>query len=134
VFERALRYRDSFDCAKGTPTAWLLGIAQRTVDDLLRERAVQAHRRAGDGAIGGRDDADPVSRIAVQRALAQLAERDRELLALRYGVGLPSKQIASALDLKPGAVDVALHRARERLSQALAGEDDVPALARAGGA
>jgi len=132
VFERALRYRDSFDREKGTPTAWLLGIAQRTVDDALRRRAAQAFRPADDETLGGRDDADTVSRIVVQRALGQLGDRDRNLLALRYGVGLSTKQIAAALDLKPGAVDVALHRARERLSQALAGQDDVPVVAEAG--
>jgi DNA-directed RNA polymerase specialized sigma24 family protein len=29
VFERALRYRDSYDRSKGEPVAWLLGIARR---------------------------------------------------------------------------------------------------------
>ncbi len=35
VFERALRYRESFDPRKGTPTAWLIGIARRCVDGHL---------------------------------------------------------------------------------------------------
>ena len=32
TFERALRYRKSYDPGKGEPVAWLLGIAKRCVD------------------------------------------------------------------------------------------------------
>ena len=35
VFARALRYRSKYDGSKGTPIAWLLGIARR----VLAERA-----------------------------------------------------------------------------------------------
>src|SRR5437588_6917440 len=38
TFERALRYRDSYDRSKGEPIAWVLGIARRCVDDLLSGR------------------------------------------------------------------------------------------------
>jgi RNA polymerase sigma factor (sigma-70 family) len=138
VFERALRYRDSFDAAKGTPTAWLLGIAQHAVDDLFRRRSMQAVTAADDVEAAGRDDSDPLSRVVVQRALTQLGARDRDLLALRYGVGLSTKEVAKVLNLNPGAVDVAVHRARERLSSALAGQEATPppaaAEASAGGA
>ncbi len=33
VFERALRYRESYDSRKGDPAAWLIGIARRCVAD-----------------------------------------------------------------------------------------------------
>ena len=36
TFERALRYRESFDPKRGTPAAWLVGIARRCADDQLR--------------------------------------------------------------------------------------------------
>ena len=40
VFERALRYRNSYDPSRGEPFAWLIGIARRCVDDALtRPRA-----------------------------------------------------------------------------------------------
>ena len=38
-------------------------------------------------------------------------ERDRELIALRYGADLTARQIADLLDLRTNAVGVALHRA-----------------------
>ncbi len=41
TFERALRYRQSFDPARGTPAAWLVGIARRCADDHLRGRGVE---------------------------------------------------------------------------------------------
>lgn len=123
VFERALRYRDTFDPAKGTATAWLLGIARRSVDDALRRRIEDATAPIGELDPAAADDSDAIERLTLRRTLASLGDRDRDLLALRYGVGLSTRQIAAALDLRPGAVDVALHRARARLSTALAEEE-----------
>jgi RNA polymerase sigma-70 factor, ECF subfamily len=125
VFERALRYRDSFDPKKGTPTAWLLGIAQRSVDDALRRRVAQPATSVDELTPVATHDADAIERLTLRSALESLGGRDRDLFALRYGVGLSTKQIASALDLKPGAVDVALHRARARLATALARDDQI---------
>jgi RNA polymerase sigma factor (sigma-70 family) len=122
VFERALRYRETYDKSKGTPTAWLLGIAQRCVDDALRRRPMESAREKVGVRIG--IEAEAIDRVSFERALAQLTPRDRDLLALRYGVGLSTKQIAEALELTSGAVDVAVHRARSRLRSALQREDD----------
>jgi DNA-directed RNA polymerase specialized sigma24 family protein len=38
VFARALRYRSTFDAAKGTPAAWLTGIARRVLAERATER------------------------------------------------------------------------------------------------
>src|SRR5436190_10659903 len=38
VFERALRYRASYDESRGRPLPWLLGIARRCVDEALSRR------------------------------------------------------------------------------------------------
>src|SRR5439155_20570156 len=38
AFERALRYRESYDRRKGEPAAWLIGIARRSVDQILADR------------------------------------------------------------------------------------------------
>jgi RNA polymerase sigma factor (sigma-70 family) len=56
-----------------------------------------------------------VTRIALWQVAARLGERDRELLALRYGADLTARQIARHLDMRTNAVEVALHRALERL-------------------
>src|SRR5207249_3362100 len=38
TFERALRYRKSYDASRGEPVSWLLGIARRCVDDFFEHR------------------------------------------------------------------------------------------------
>ncbi len=120
TFARALRYRDSYDPAKGAPVGWLIGIARRCVDEAARAPRPAApapeHAAAGDLA------AEAVQRLTITAAVAQLGERDRELIALRYGADLSPRQIAGRLDMTPNAVDVALHRARGRLRDLLAEE------------
>src|SRR3954454_3918070 len=36
TFERALRYRDSFDPRRGDPASWLIGIARRCIADAMQ--------------------------------------------------------------------------------------------------
>ena len=117
TFERALRYRDSFDPRKGAPLAWLLGIARST----LAGRRVRVHAELDAEAAAGADEIEErvAARLDLQAALGLLEERDRELISLRYGADLSSKQIGELLGLAPGAVDVSLHRARSRLRAAL---------------
>ena len=59
------------------------------------------------------------SRLDLRTALQRLEERDRELLALRYGADLTARQIAELLELTTTAVEVALHRALARLRDGL---------------
>jgi RNA polymerase sigma factor (sigma-70 family) len=117
TFERALRYRDSFDPRKGTPLAWLLGIARSTVAG----RRLRVHEQLDAEAAAGADEIEEqvAARLDLQAALERLDERDQELISLRYGADLSSKQIGELLGLEPGAVDVSLHRARSRLRAAL---------------
>ena len=119
VFERALRYRESFDPDKGTPTAWLIGIARRCVDGHLgRPSSIPLEDAPETPAAGDLEEAT-VRKLSMQDALSQLTDRDRELIALRYGADLTARHIAELLSLSPNAVEVALHRAIERLKQTL---------------
>ncbi len=122
VFERALRYRQSYDGRRGAPIAWLMGIARRCVDDALAARSYAAAHDLPD-LPGQTDLADEVvRRLTLAAAVAHLQERDRELIALRYGADLTARQIAELLELKTHAVEVALQRALARLRAEL-GED-----------
>jgi RNA polymerase sigma-70 factor (ECF subfamily) len=120
TFERALRYRDSFDPAKGSAQAWVLGIARTCIAD---------HFRAGPGSTGevrdvaatGNLESDALERLTVRAAIARLGERDRELIALRYGADLKVREIAELLDERTNTVEVALHRALGRLRDDLGG-------------
>ena len=120
VFARALRYRSNYDSTKGTPAAWLTGIARRVLaEQVAGHRATSAD--LPDTAAPGAMEEDSVNRITMQRAVATLGERDRELVALRYGADLTAAQIGELLDLSPNAVEVALHRALRRLRSQLEG-------------
>src|SRR5206468_13041454 len=112
--ERALRYRSSFDPRKGKPQSWLVGIARACVDDFLRTRTLPAADLAEEA--GSEElERNAVLRLTVRAAVAALGDADRELIALRYGADLSTRQIGQLLGMSSGAVDVALHRARERL-------------------
>jgi RNA polymerase sigma factor (sigma-70 family) len=121
VFVRALRYRGSYDPAKGQPITWLTGIA-RTV---LIENG-QAPQTLGEDALPAlvepSQEERTDERLALTDALAHLSERDRELLALRYGADLKAKQIAALADMDTHAVEVALSRALARLRE-IVGDD-----------
>lgn len=113
---RGLRYRASYDPGKGTPAAWLIGIARNCMP---AEAAPTADETALlDMAAPGDIELETVDRLTVRAAVATLAAHDRELLALRYGSDLTARQIAGLLEMQVNAVEVALHRALTRLRTA----------------
>ncbi len=108
------------------PLPWLLGVARRVLANRRRgdTRAAALHDRLA----AGRGTTAPVVVSAevddrVQRALAGLSERDRELLLLVAWEGLRVNEAAEALGVRSGTMAVRLHRARQRLARALAEED-----------
>ena len=127
VFERALRYRESYDREKGEPIGWLLGIARRCTSAALASRAAGSPELELDRVEDGRDAAEEsIQRLTLAAAVAQLRERDQELISLRYGADLTAAQIAQTLELEKNAVEVALHRALGRLRAILENEAPDP--------
>jgi RNA polymerase sigma-70 factor, ECF subfamily len=116
VFERALRYRASFDDARGGPLPWLLGIARRCVHDQLISR-VRTEPLDEEHEPPSPEDIslETVERVALADAVGRLDERARDLIALRYGADLTARQIAEVAGMSTNAVEVALHRALTRL-------------------
>src|SRR5512133_3357684 len=115
VFERALRYRSSYDDSRGGPLPWLFGIARRCVNDALTGRPPVADAEVVEQASSQDLAGEAVQRIAITDAIERLDERGRELIAMRYGADLTARQIGEVLDLKTNAVEVALHRTVARL-------------------
>jgi RNA polymerase sigma-70 factor (ECF subfamily) len=130
VFERALRYRGSYDPAKAEPISWLLGIAQRCANAALTTRAAAAPTPEHvDSVAHGNVAEEALLRVELGEAIGRLSARDQELVALRFGADLTARQIAAVLELKTNAVEVALHRALDRLRSIL--EEDEQAAAAA---
>jgi RNA polymerase sigma-70 factor (ECF subfamily) len=115
VFERALRYRASYDESRGRPLPWLLGIARRCADDALAGRGPAAPAEPVEHASREDLEGDAVRRMDLARALETLDERARDLVALRYGTDLTARQIGELIGLNTNAVEVALHRALARI-------------------
>jgi len=124
TFERAVRYRKSYDSSKGEPIAWLIGIARRCVEG--RPPPLE-HASEQVDAPDHRDlEDDALRRITLSSAVGHLEERDRELIALRYGADLTARQIAELQGAKTNAIEVALHRALGRLRTQLEAEAETP--------
>jgi RNA polymerase sigma-70 factor (ECF subfamily) len=118
TFERAVRYRTSYDARKGPPIAWLLAIARRCTNDWIAGRpptAVELHEVGG----GGEFAEEVARRLDLDSAVALLNERDRELIALRYGTDLKARQIAELLGERTNTIEVAISRALDRLREHL---------------
>jgi RNA polymerase sigma-70 factor, ECF subfamily len=114
TFARGWRYRHAYDRERGTPESWLIGIARRVLAEHADAREVPV------GELPDRED--PVDeynrsleRITMGQAVGRLPDRDRELLAMRYGAQLNTREIADHLQIEGNTVDVALSRARRRL-------------------
>jgi RNA polymerase sigma-70 factor (ECF subfamily) len=122
AFERALRYRSSYDRSKGEPAAWMIGIARRCVDETLAARPPVPHQELTDHPSPSDMAEGSIRRLDLAQAIRALEGRDRELIALRYGADLTARQIAALLGLSTNAVEVALTRARARLSAHFRGE------------
>lgn len=130
TFERALRYRKSYDPRKGEPVAWLLGIARRCIDG-RGPRIELASDHADEPSASDLED-ETIRRLTVGRAIGTLDERDRELIALRYGADLTARQIAELLGARTNAIEVALHRALGRLRETFGAEHEVDAVRKRG--
>jgi RNA polymerase sigma-70 factor (ECF subfamily) len=120
VFERALRYRKSYDAARGTPAAWLIGIARHVLADL---RPLE-HDALRDVAAASDLETDTVRHLTLAAALDRLDVRDRDLVALRYGADLTAREIARLQGVRTNTVEVALHRALRRLRGHLEAEGE----------
>jgi RNA polymerase sigma-70 factor (ECF subfamily) len=96
---------------------WLLGVARRALANQrrgARRRDGLAERLAQELAARVPEPADDEDRV-VRRALANLAESDRELLLLAGWEGLTPAEIATVTGLRGVTVRSRLHRARGRL-------------------
>jgi RNA polymerase sigma-70 factor (ECF subfamily) len=131
VFARAWFSRRSFrDRAGGSAFPWLCGIAQNVLRDSLRRRRVEDRARARLG-LPRQLASDPEYEAVNQRlslpeeavrALADLPERDRQMLDLRVVEERSYSEIAERLGCTQQAARLRVSRALRRLNLALGGE------------
>src|SRR5262245_52489604 len=124
AFERAWRKRRQLDRGRGTPRAWLFGIARNAALDELRRRSHLAHGDAdaspGVDASVSADHADAeVDRAMLRAALDSLTGRERELVALKYFAGLSNAEIGTVIGVSETNAGTRLHRAVEKLRRSI---------------
>lgn len=97
---------------------WLLAIACNSARQQLRHRRRLEHHEADLAAV---DQAvhDQTTDPDLQAALGRLSPRERELLALKFVVGLSSVDIAQVLRISPSGVRAAISRSVGQLRKEL---------------
>lgn len=114
VFARALRSGRTYDAAKGTPRAWLMGVAHHACADWWRRRRPEDPvAQTPDQAAEDPARAEPDAHLG--RGLAVLSDREREAIALRFGAELSSREIGDQLGISPTAARMLVHRAITKL-------------------
>lgn len=125
TFEKALRAWDSYDERRGTIVTWLMAIARNTLIDHQRRDRSSRHESLdahGDGeAMVGHTPAEEPLGVSpdLEAALSRLGERERELIALRFGGDLTGRQIAQLMGLSVANVQQILSRVLRQLRQEL---------------
>lgn len=102
---------------------WLVSIAVNEARQMARRsqrRRVREISVTGSDRVG-RDPADDIDLVDLERALGGLSHDDRRLLALRYVADLDSTVIASRLGMSASGVRSRLSRTLERLRKELDG-------------
>jgi RNA polymerase sigma-70 factor (ECF subfamily) len=120
TFERAYRKRRSFRASRGTPEAWLFGIARNAALDELRrrKRSASLHTEPADAEPAESDTDLALTRQAVRAALASLDPRERDLVALKFFGGLSNAELAAVLGTSESNAGTRLHRTVEKLRKA----------------
>jgi RNA polymerase sigma-70 factor (ECF subfamily) len=129
TFERALRAWQRFDPRRASAATWLLTIARNLLIDHLRRDASRLSLSIdADQVLEDRlpVSPDPNQRLgldpALETALSRLGDRERDIVALRFGWDLSGPEIAELLDLSLANVQQILSRTLRRLRAELEGQ------------
>lgn len=126
VFHRALEGLNSYDPQKAPFGAWLFGIANYVIKDHFRRQqrlswlSLDNLRQRFSLTVPPEEAAIQSEREAsVLRAVARLNDREREIVALKFGGSLNNRQIAELTGLTPSNVGIILYRSMKQLKATL---------------
>jgi RNA polymerase sigma factor (sigma-70 family) len=124
AFEKAWRKRRQLDRKRGTPRAWLFGIARNAALDELRRRGRVTPSESETTPAPTANPAEvAVDRAALQQAFDSLNGRERELVALKFFAGLSNAEIATVTHTSESNAGTRLHRVIEKLRRSIDATD-----------
>ena len=120
TFERALRAWSRYDESRGASVStWLLVIARNLLIDHVRAGKADPSTPLEEGdleSVAALPDRPSLGlEPAIERALAELSPRERELIALRFGGDLTGPEIAELTGLTLANVQQILSRSLRRM-------------------
>lgn len=126
TFASIWRSARSYKPERGPGAPWLYAVARNAIVDRARARTETPAEvpDSPDGAAGPAERAEASwVQWRVHRALEELPEREREVIALAYWSGLSQSEVAEFLGIPLGTVKTRTRAALARLAQILEGEE-----------
>ncbi len=121
VFVRLLNAVNERSAPSRTLRGWLYGVASRVVADFHRQR--YREERVKVETLESSESNDPATVVSQRQtlkelsaALSQLTGEQQEVIALRFGSGMPIRQVAETIGKSEGAVKQLQARAVAKLS------------------
>ena len=119
TFEKAWKYRARYRKDLASFSTWLFSIARRIAADHFRRQRpslpLEAAAQLADPQILEERAQAQAEFAQLSKLLARLAERERELVALKYGAGLTNRAIARLSGLTESNIGTILHRLTQQL-------------------
>lgn len=119
TFERAVKHARRYDARRASETTWLFAIAENVLIDHYRRTGRRQEQQLPDDAdepLAAPEDR-PLLGVApeLERALAGLSERERQVVGLRFGADLSGKEIAAVVGATEANVHQLLSRSMRRM-------------------
>lgn len=124
TFEKAFRIWRRFDPRRGTPRAWLCGIARTTALDHFRSEERRRRREARYARELPDTDEPELGSGELEAALARMSASEREIVALRVLLELDGPTAARVLGISATACSTRLSRALKRLEEMMSNARD----------
>ena len=117
AFLKAARSFESFDPKRAKFSTWVTAIARNfMISHYRKQRPSVALDEIPDGFCAVPDSQDALAdEELVDRLLACLDDEERELVVLKYRVGMRNVDIAQMLDMNPSTVSTVLARSLSKM-------------------
>lgn len=127
VFTRLLSAVRDRSAPQNTLRGWLYGVASRVVADHHRKQYREDQMKTM--AIASNDSADPLDVVAnkltvavLASAISDLTKDQQEVIALRFGYGMPIREAANMMGKSEGAIKQLQARAIASLTRVMTGK------------